>query len=81
MCKIVLLFSDDQAPYIETKPLHATQKTKIVDEGLLVTIEVIQNCELEKLILSFDENVKVIEPVSFSEVINDRLRNALGLYS
>jgi predicted DNA-binding transcriptional regulator YafY len=75
--EIKLLFSSDIAPYVSTKPLHLSQKTKQLDSGLEVRIKVIPNFELESLILSFGENVKIIEPEWFKNKIKDRQLKAV----
>lgn len=78
---VKLWFSPAQAPYIITKPLHGTQKCKSCDEnGLIVTIEVIPNPELEHVILRHGENCKVLEPVELRAKIKQRLVSALGNY-
>ncbi len=79
--EIVLLFFPTIAPYIITKPLHPSQKHKITAEGLLVRINVIPNYELEKLILSFGENVKVISPQNFKNLIVHHIKASNVLYS
>ena len=78
--EIKLLFSPDQAPYILTKPIHPTQKSKNTKEGLEISIKVIPNYELEKLILSFGETVKVISPKSFQKTIFERIKKTNKLY-
>jgi predicted DNA-binding transcriptional regulator YafY len=78
--KIILRFNSEQAPYILTKPLHPTQKKKDLVNGVEVSIEVIQNYELERLILSFGERVKVIAPADLRERITIYLRDALEQY-
>jgi predicted DNA-binding transcriptional regulator YafY len=77
---IELLFDTDRAPYIETKPIHPSQSSKRVENGLLVKLEVIPNYELEQLILSFGEGVKVLAPSFLSERIQLRLTSALARY-
>lgn len=77
---IKLWFSPNQAPYIITKPIHPSQKIKNSEDGLEVTISVVPNYELEKLILSFGESVKVISPNSFREIILDRIKNSVKNY-
>jgi len=77
---IVLEFSNEQAPYIITKPLHPTQKHTQTEEGLIVRIKVIPNYEFVKLILSFGEKVKVIEPINLREKILEKLKLAVGRY-
>lgn len=74
--EVVLEFSTEVAPYIITKPIHPSQKHKSISTSLEVKINVIPNFELEKLILSFGEQVKVIAPDVFKKRINDRIAAA-----
>lgn len=56
--EVKLLFSKDRAPYVQTKPLHQTQKSTFLPDGRLeVRIKVIANYELESLINSFGNSV------------------------
>lgn len=79
--KIELLFTPSLAPYIVTKPIHSSQIDKQVEDGLLVKIEVIPNYELEQLILSFGEGVKVLAPYSLQERILNRIQSNLDQYN
>jgi len=77
--RIVLFFRKDAAPYVLSKPLHGSQKVvSRSEEGATVSIEVIPNFELETVILSHGERVKVLEPEDFRLKIEERLREALG---
>lgn len=79
--KIELLFSERQAPYIETKPIHASQKSKRNEDGsLLVRLEMIPNFELEMHILQFGERVKVLKPASLKKKILTHLKEAIKQY-
>jgi len=78
--EVQLLFSEKQAPYILTKPIHETQKVYEHKNGLLVKIKVIPNFELEQLILSFGEGVSVLAPSFLAERIQFRLTSALARY-
>lgn len=78
--EVMLLFTPEQAPYITTKPIHPSQKAKHTEYGLEVRIQVILNYELEKLILSYGESVKVIAPVPLKESIKRRLQQAKEQY-
>jgi predicted DNA-binding transcriptional regulator YafY len=71
--EVVLKFTKEQAPYIETKPLHPTQKLDWVGDSLIAKIEVIPNYELETLILSFGEKVEVLESEDLRKKIKVRL--------
>ena len=79
--KIELLFTNEEAPYVLTKPIHGSQKKKKHDNnGLVVTLEIIPNLEFEKLILSFGEKVKIISPKKIAITIKERYSKALKLY-
>ena len=79
--KVKLWVTKDSWPYIRTKPLHGTQSEVKVDEnGAVFTIEVYLNYELEQQILSFGENLKVIEPVELKDRIMQRLKEAINNY-
>ena len=78
---IELLFDENQAPYVNTKPIHPSQKVKLLDDGRLeVRIKVILNYELESLLLSFGEKVQIISPTSLIERIAERLKAATEQY-
>lgn len=77
---IILHFSPSSAPYILSKPLHGSQKiVQKSENGVSVSIDVIPNYELETLILSHGERVKVLEPEEFRVRIENRWRQALGM--
>jgi predicted DNA-binding transcriptional regulator YafY len=78
--EILLKFSTSIAPYIITKPLHPSQKQKNEPSGLEIRIIVIPNFELEKLILSFGEDVQVLSPQVVKERISQRIKTAIKLY-
>lgn len=79
---VKLWVSPSSWPYIKTKPLHGTQKRISEDEtGTVITINVHLNYELEQQILSFGENMQVIEPDYLKMRIVQRLNVALANYS
>lgn len=79
--EVKLLFSKEQAPYIQTKPLHWSQKSKLLEnETLKVRIQVVINYELETRILSFGEKVKVIEPAILVTTILNRINKQFENY-
>jgi predicted DNA-binding transcriptional regulator YafY len=81
LVKIELLFTNEEAPYVLTKPIHGSQKKKKHDEnGLILTIEVIPNIEFEKLILSFGDKVKVMSPKKISDLFKSKYISAAKLY-
>jgi predicted DNA-binding transcriptional regulator YafY len=72
--KIVLHFYGKTGKYIESKPLHGSQRANWLDKAVLeVSVEVMINYELERMILSYGESVKVIAPKRLSEQVKQRL--------
>ena len=79
--EVKLVFNKEQAPYIQTKPLHGSQKSKFLDDGSLeIRIKVMLNYELEMRILSFGEKVKVIAPDILVQTIRNRVKLLFKLY-
>jgi predicted DNA-binding transcriptional regulator YafY len=61
--KVTIKVTPDKKPYIETKPLHMTQKRlKPHDDSFITSIEVIPNYEMYSLFLSLGPDVEVVEP-------------------
>ena len=66
---------------MESKPIHGSQKSKWVDEKTLeVNLDLIINYELERLILSYADDVKVLQPKTLVNIIEKRLTEAGKLY-
>lgn len=63
-------------PYIQSKPLHGSQKIKEeTKEYSIVELELIPNYELESVLLSHGEKLIVLEPKELAEKIKSRLKN------
>lgn len=61
---VKLRFTARRFPYVESKPLHHSQHT--IDSGdHVVSIEVYPTLELDQQILSFGEDVEVLEPQDY----------------
>ena len=68
--------------YIKTKPLHHSQK--LLEEKktkALFSIEIVPNYELESLMLSYGESIKVLSPKSLAKKLKRRLDAAHQRYS
>lgn len=78
--KIELQFYGKTCMYIISKPLHGSQKTRWISPSCLqVELHVILNYELERLILSYADSVKVLSPEPLKRIIKDRLQQAISL--
>jgi predicted DNA-binding transcriptional regulator YafY len=79
--KIVLKILKQHAPYIITKPIHHSQKMiKETDDWLFFSIDVVWNFELEREILGFGEQLKVVGPPKLRSTIEYRLKRTLKIY-
>ncbi len=80
--KVLLQISKELCPYIETKPIHGSQKIKERNnKGVLFEFLLQINYELISLILSFGEEVTVIEPESLRNTLKNKVRKLLENYS
>jgi len=78
---VVLRFNGKTAMYIETKPLHGSQRSKwLGKETLEVYLKLMINYELERLILSYADSVTVIQPQRLADIVRARLSSALENY-
>lgn len=78
---VTLHFLGKTGKYMETKPLHGSQKSRWLDPATLeVKLQLIINYEFERLILSYADNVFVIQPRSLAKAIKNRLEGAVYLY-
>ncbi|MFN4931920.1 MAG: helix-turn-helix transcriptional regulator [Bacteroidota bacterium] len=79
--KVILHFNQYSGQYMVNKPIHVSQKTKCLANGTLeLSLNIIINYELERLILSYADSVKVIQPKSLLKTIKQRLNKALDNY-
>lgn len=68
-------------PYIESKPLHGSQKkTGESDSHVTFSIEVVPNHELIARLLGFGSDLEVVSPESLRERMKDQLSKTIELY-
>ncbi|MCO5275834.1 MAG: WYL domain-containing protein [Flavobacteriales bacterium] len=78
---VELLVGGSLWPYIETKPLHGSQKVISRDEaGVRVKLQVKLNHELVALILSFGSDVEVLKPPTLRASMADHAKAAQCRY-
>ncbi len=78
---IRLWVSPQQMNYLETKPLHGSQRLVSKDEtGAVFEFDLIPNYELEQSVLAFGEHAKVLAPESFKALIRARIAKNLSNY-
>lgn len=79
--KVVLSFTHHQGKYVKTLPIHPSQRILIDNEKeLRVELKIIPNYEFSHMVLSWGENVKVLEPQELVDEIKKILKDTLDLY-
>lgn len=77
--RVILKFSQHRFPYVKAKPIHGSQK--ILDkENCLIGLEVKINNELESILLSFGDDVEVIEPQCLRDSIAEKIKQSYKKY-
>jgi predicted DNA-binding transcriptional regulator YafY len=78
---IQIKVSNDLYNYIETKPIHGTQKkVRAAEDGVVIQIEVVINRELIQLLQFYGSGVIVLRPKELQEVIISGAKKTLQNY-
>jgi predicted DNA-binding transcriptional regulator YafY len=73
--KVELVFFGRTAKYIETKPLHGSQKMQWINsDSLEVKLELMINYEFERMLMSYADSLKVIKPQSLARSVLNKLK-------
>lgn len=80
--RVVVRVDRDQAPYVETKPFHKSQKVeqRYCDGSIRLSLKVVINNELVRLLLGFGHHVEVIAPPELRADIADIISRAARRY-
>jgi len=74
--KVLIELSGSILPYIKSKPMHGSQKIK----GNILEINVKLNYELVATLLSFGDQVKVLQPESLVNQIKEKINKLKTFY-
>ena len=78
---VQLSFSPIQGKYVKTVPIHHSQKIlKETETEMRVSLDVVVNHELKMQLLSYGENVKVLQPKSLANDIKATAKSMLKKY-
>lgn len=80
--RVVIKVDRQQAPYVESKPFHKSQKVeqRFRDGSIQLSIKVVVNNELERLILGYGGHVEVIAPPEFRAKVAESVLKAAQHY-
>lgn len=80
--EIVLLFTQQQGNYIKALPIHESQKIISDDKkGLTISVKVKPSYEFYSKILSYGDDVKILEPQCVIDYLQNKIESTLKLYS
>ena len=81
VARVVLRVDAAMTPYIKTVPIHSSQTiTAETEAGIIISLHIIMNHELESAILGYGEHVEVLEPVALREKIKERVQEMMNRY-
>ncbi|MBK8516555.1 MAG: WYL domain-containing protein [Saprospiraceae bacterium] len=79
--EVILHFYGITGKYVENKPIHGSQRSKWLNNSTLeVKLNLMINFELERMVMSYGENTKVISPLGLQRSIIKNLQKCLGHY-
>lgn len=80
--RVVVKIDRQQAPYVESKPFHKSQKVeqRFRDGSIQLSLKVVINNELERLILGYGGHAEVIAPLEFRARIAESVLKAAERY-
>ena len=79
--KVLLKFSSAQKGYLMTQPLHSSQKLITEDkDSFTIELEVYLTYELIESVLSYGEDVLVLQPEELKKIVHKRLLKAVKQY-
>lgn len=79
--KVILKVNNESLHYILTKPLHQSQTLIEKKESYsLISLDVIPNFELESNLLSFGDNIVVLEPAYLKATLKKRIQCMVNNY-
>jgi predicted DNA-binding transcriptional regulator YafY len=79
--RVILQIARQTWPYIETKPIHGSQKVlERTENYIMIELHLKLNFELETLILSRGEAIEVISPDSLRNQIKNRVNSLQSKY-
>lgn len=80
---VIIRIDANQAPYVLTKPFHLSQQ--IVEQhtggAITVSLDVIINFEIERLLLGYGNHIEVLAPKSLRARIAEQVRGMMGKYN
>ncbi|MFK8105153.1 MAG: helix-turn-helix transcriptional regulator, partial [Saprospiraceae bacterium] len=80
---VVLKIDRKNAPYVRTKPFHASQQIleRLEDGSVIFQLELNLNLELERLLLGFGASIEVLKPRQLRRRMRWHFKRAMEVYA
>ena len=79
--KIILHVHHDRWPYIESKPIHGSQKVKAKEpDHVVIELEVVINYELVSTLIALGEDVVVVQPPALVSTFKEKVKKLYENY-
>jgi len=79
--KVILHISSELLPYIESKPIHGSQKIRERDKiGATIELSLQINYEFISVIISYGEEITVLEPEELKNIMKTKAENLIKNY-
>jgi predicted DNA-binding transcriptional regulator YafY len=79
--KIIIKINEELWPYIESKPIHGSQKIKGNEESsTIIELSLQINYELISHLFGYIDGIEILEPQSLREAIKNKLETSLKKY-
>ena len=81
--KIIFWANREQSKYIQTKPIHPTQKIiqeNKEDGSCTFSINVVINFEMYSVFMSYGPGIQILRPRNAREYMRDKLKQAASMY-
>ncbi len=81
--KVIIKIDKEQAPYVESKPFHKSQNVeeRFPDGSILISLQVVLNNELERLILGYGGFAEVVAPPELRQRVAQSVCRAAAHYN
>ena len=82
--EVIFTIFGEQSQYVLTKPFHSSQRIierHRKERSITFGIKVVLNYELERLLLGYGENIKILQPKSLANRMRTILQQAAERYN
>lgn len=80
--QILIKVKPSLVPYVRTKPIHSSQLfvNKLEDDSELFTLQVVKNYELKSTLLSYGNDLEVLQPESLRDEMKQVFKHGADMY-